>query len=191
MYNILFISHERKMGGSNHSLVELAKGLQDLGNHVSVVILYRGCPIDKKLRDMGIETFPCFFGWWQQPEDWPYVLKLAFRILHWLQRISVMRISGYVKRNNVDIIHSNSSVIDIGAQVAAKTGCKHVWHFREYGKEDYRIEYMCGKKTSLDYVSGNSDMIVFISNALYEYYKQYVDEKKAELFMTESFPRKW
>lgn len=181
MYNILFIAHERKMGGASHSLTELAKGLQDLGNNVSVVVLYRGCPIDKKLREMGIETFPCFFGWWQQPNDWPYLLKSAFRLLHWLQWISVIRISRYVKRNHVDIIHSNSSVIDIGVQVAAKTGCKHVWHFREYGEADYRLEYMYGKDTSMDYAYKNSDMIIFISNALYESYKQYADAKKTRI----------
>ena len=181
MYNILFISHERKMGGANHSLIELVKGLQDLGNNVSVVVLYRGCPIDKKLREMGIETFACFFGWWQQPKDWPYALKLLFRLLHWFQRISVIRLSRYVKKNCVDIIHSNSSVIDIGAQVAAKTGCKHVWHFREYGEADYRLEYMYGKKTSLDYAYKNSDAIIFISNALYESYKQYADDNKTQI----------
>lgn len=179
MYNILFISHERKMGGANHSLVELVKGLQDLGNNVSVVVLYRGCPIDKKLREMGIQTFPCFFGWWQQPKDWPYMFKLLFRLLHWLQKISVVRLSQYVKKNYIDIIHSNSSVIDIGAQTAARTGCKHVWHFREYGEADYRLEYMYGKDTSMSYVYKNSDIIIFISNALYESYKKFLDDKKS------------
>lgn len=181
MYNVLFISHERKMGGANHSLVELVEGLRELGHNVSVVVLYRGCPIDKKLREMGIETFPCFFGWWQQPQDWPYVFKLAFRLLHWLQRISVIRISGYVKKNHVDIIHSNSSVIDIGAQVAAETGCKHVWHFREYGQADYRLEYMYGRDTSVNYVYENSDMIIFISNALYESYKRFADDNRIRI----------
>ena len=177
-YNILFISHERKMGGANHSLVELVRGLRDLGHNVSVVVLYRGCPIDKKLRDMGVETFPCFFGWWQQPKNWNLLLKLAFRVLHWLQWISVMRISRYVKEREIDIIHSNSSVIDIGAQVANKTGCKHVWHFREYGEADYRLEYMYGKAESIDYVTKHSDMIIFISNALYESYKEHIESEK-------------
>ena len=181
MYNILFISHERKMGGANHSLVELVKGLQDLGNNVAVVVLYRGCPVDKKLHEMGIQTYPCFFGWWQQPKDWPYVFKLLFRLLHWFQRISVKRLSRYIKKNCIDIIHSNSSVIDIGAQAAAKAGCKHVWHFREYGEADYRLEYMYGKDASMVYADKSSDMIIFISNALYESYKKFVDDKKCKI----------
>lgn len=181
MYNILFIAHERKMGGANHSLVELVKGLQDLGNNVSVAVLYRGCPIDKKLREMGIQTFPCFFGWWQQPKDWPYILKLLFRLLHWFQKISVIRLSRYIKKNCIDIIHSNSSVIDIGARVAAETGCKHVWHFREYGEADYRLEYMYGKDTSMSYAYKNSDIIIFISSALYESYRRFLDDKKSRI----------
>lgn len=178
-YNILFISHERKMGGANHSLVELIQGLRDLGNNVSVVVLYRGCPIDKKLREMEVKTYPCFFGWWQQPRNWSFVLKSAFRLLHWFQRFSVIRISRYVKKYRVDIIHSNSSVIDIGAQVAAKTDCKHVWHFREYGEPD--LEYMYDKDTSLKYAYKHSDMIIFNSNALYGFYKQFADEKKSRV----------
>lgn len=180
-YNVLFISHERKMGGANRSLTELVGGLRDLGVNVSVVVLYRGCPIDRKLRDMGIETFPCFFGWWQQPRNWSVLLKTAFRLLHWLQKLSVMRISKYIRKHQVNIIHSNSSVIDIGAQAAERTGCKHVWHFREYGEADYCLEYIYGRKKSIDYVMGHSDMVIFISNALRESYKQFTGNEKVRI----------
>lgn len=189
-YNILFISHERKMGGANCSLIELAKGLQKLGNNVAVVVLYRGCPIDKKLRSMGIETFPCFFGWWQQPEKWPCILKFAFKILHKLQWISIARISHFVRKNKIDIIHSNSSVIDVGAQVAEKTGCKHVWHFREYGKEDYYLEYMAGKDESIKYITKHSDAIIFISKALRDYYKEFGKNNKIYIVYDGIVPKK-
>lgn len=179
--NVLFISHERKMGGANRSLVELVSGLSDLGVNVSVVVLHRGCPIDRKLRDMGIKTFPCFFGWWQQPQNWSILFKAAFRVLHWFQKISVMRIAGYVRKHQVNIIHSNSSTIDIGAQVAERTGCKHVWHFREYGEADYCLEYIYGREKSMDYVMKHSDMIIFISNALRESYKQFDRNEKVRV----------
>ena len=180
-YNILFISHERKMGGANHSLLELVEGLRKLGNNVSVAVLYRGCPIDRKLRERGFRTVPCIFGWWQQPEDWPVLMKAMFRLLHWTQKITVRRIVRYVKREHIDIIHSNTSVIDIGAQAVALAGCRHVWHFREYGEEDYRLEYMYGKQKSMDYVCNNSDMILFISHALYESYRKFADIDKSRV----------
>lgn len=169
-YNILFISHERKMGGANFALIELVKNLRDAGNNVFVVVLFHGCPIDIELKKIGIRTFSCFFGWWQQPEYWSKPLKIFFRFLHWLQWISIWRISRFVKKNDIHIIHSNSSVIDIGAQVARKTHCCHVWHFREFGKADYRLEYIYPREQIIEYISKQSDMVVFISNALQRSY---------------------
>ncbi len=165
---VLYISHERKMGGGNLSLFDLVKEMKDRGHKVAVVVLFRGCPIDVRLREEGIESFPCFFGWWMEPGDWNVILKAAFRLLHWMQRLSVIRISSYVKREGFDIIHSNSSVIDIGAQVAARTGVRHIWHFREFGELHYHFEYMMGKDRSLKYVNDNADRVIFISKALEE-----------------------
>lgn len=187
-YNILFISHERKMGGANHSLTELVQGLKERGHNVYVTVLYRGCPIDKKLRRMGIETFPCFFGWWQQPAYWPGWLKALFRLLHWSQWISVRRIARFARKKKIDIIHSNSSVIDVGAQTAARIHCKHVWHFREYGEADYRLEYIYGKAASMDYACRNSDRIIFISRTLREAYREYIDLEKTRVIYNGAVP---
>lgn len=39
----------------------------------------------------------------------------------------------------VDIIHSNSSTIDIGYYLSKYMCCPHIWHVREFGKEDYNL----------------------------------------------------
>ena len=52
------------MGGANRSLFELVKEMKSKGHNVRVVVLLKNCPIDICLREAGIETFPCFFGWW-------------------------------------------------------------------------------------------------------------------------------
>lgn len=167
---VLLISHERKMGGANHSLAELAEQLKKKGNDVTVAVLYHGCPIDKRLQEMGFRTIAVPFGWWQQPSYWNGVLKAIFRVLHGAQWFSSRYLAHYVKKHGIQVIHSNSSVIDIGAQTAALAGCKHVWHFREFGAEDYRLEYMLGRKWSLQYVATNSDVVIFISEALKQSY---------------------
>ena len=95
--SILYISHERKMGGANMSLLDLVTEMKRRGYRVYVVVLYRGCQIDVKLQEAGVDTFHCFFGWWMQPKDWNVGFKLAFRLLHWMQWISVIRISAFVK----------------------------------------------------------------------------------------------
>lgn len=167
---LLYISHERKMGGANLCLLELVQEMKKRGHDVVVVVLYRGCPIDLELKKSEIKVFYCFFGWWQQPKTWNFVFKFSFRVLHALQYFSVLRMEKYVTKRQIDIIHSNSSCIDIGMQVAVRTGVKHVWHFREFGKEDYNLEYIFGRERSVEYINQTVDAVVFISSVLEKAY---------------------
>lgn len=168
--SVLFISHERKMGGANLSLFELACEMKKKGVKVYVAVLYRGCPIDIRLRSAGIETVPCIFGWWQQPADWNMLYKGAFRILHSIQFFTVKKLCRFIRQKNIGIVHSNSSTIDIGVQAAKITNCKHIYHFREFGYYDYNLEYIFDRRNVETYINNNSSINIFISKALAETY---------------------
>lgn len=168
--SVLFISHERKMGGANLSLFELACEMKKKGVKVYVAVLYRGCPIDIRLRSAGIETVPCLFGWWQQPADWNMLYKGAFRILHSIQFFTVKKLCRFIRQKNIGIVHSNSSTIDIGVQAAKRTNCKHIYHFREFGYYDYNLEYIFDRRNVETYINNNSSINIFISKALAETY---------------------
>ncbi len=43
------------------------------------------------------------------------------------------------KKEDVDIIHSNTSVTDIGYRAARRLGIPHIMHIREYGDKDHRM----------------------------------------------------
>ena len=117
---ILYLSHERKMGGANYSLFELAREMKSRGHSVHVVVMYKGCPLDLKLKEEGIKTFPCFYGWWQMPVNWSFILKGGFSFLHRMEFPAVWKLRRYALKNNIDIIHSNSSCIDVGAKAAKR-----------------------------------------------------------------------
>ena len=178
---ILYLSHERKMGGANYSLFELACEMKGRGHSVHVAVLYKGCPIDKRLNEEGIKTFPCFYGWWQVPANWNFILKSVFFLLHRMEFLAVWKIRRYALKNNIDIIHSNSSCIDVGAKAAKAAGIKHVWHFREYGESDYNLIYMNGRDKSISFVKKNTDKVIFISKALRNFYSDMDDEDIAEI----------
>lgn len=167
---ILYLSHERKMGGANYSLFELAREMKRRGHCVHVAVMYRGCPLDRNLREAGIKTFPCFYGWWQVPANWNFLLKSAFSLLHRTEFLAIWKLRRYARKNQIDIIHSNSSCIDVGAKAAKAAGIKHVWHFREYGKPDYNLDYLNGREQSISFVKKNSDKVIFISKALRQFY---------------------
>lgn len=174
--NILFIAHERNLGGASKSLVTLASEMQTKGHKVIVVVPFKSGQVYRKLLELGIPTKRIFFGWWMMPEYWNVFMKFAFRILYALEWIPQKKIVKIIKQENIQIIHSNSSVIDIGARVSAKTGVPHVWHFREYGKDDYRLEFLKGRKKSIAYVNNSGSQVVFISKDLRDYYNDICDE---------------
>lgn len=82
-------------------------------------------------------------------------------------------------------MHTNSSVTDFGARIAQKLSCKHIWHIREFGDADYSLEYLKEKKKTWEYMNAHTDKFIFISKNLYEYFKEYADEKRALLFIME------
>lgn len=169
-YKVLFLSHERKLGGATISLLELCKALKADGHEVYVSVLFHGCLIDKALNEAGIPTVPAFYGWWQMPQQWNWVLKICFRLLHMFQFIPCIKLARFIKKKDIDVIHTNSSTLDIGLQLKKRTGIRHVYHFREFGEADFGLEYLNGRKKSLDEISQYSDEIIFISKALRESY---------------------
>lgn len=53
-----------------------------------------------------------------------------------LNLFAVRKIEKTLDIKSFDIIHTNTSTIDIGMVLAKRNDIKHVWHLREFGKED-------------------------------------------------------
>lgn len=176
--NIMYIAHERKMGGASLCLLTLAKEMKEKGHHVCVVVPFMRSPIAEKLREAGIKTIGIFFGWWMMPSYWGGLFKMAFRMLYMMEGIAVWRISHYIRKEKIDIVHSNSSVIDVGSKAAARSGVSHVWHFREFGDLDYRLMFLKGRRKSIQYLNNSNDINIFISMCLREHYGELKDEKR-------------
>jgi len=163
------------MGGANKCMFELAVTLKNRGWKVHISVLYSGCPLDLACKKEGIPTVAAFYGWWCEPAYWNIGLKAAFRTLHGLQYFAEAKLIRYIKQNNINLIHTNSLTTDIGAKVAQKAGIKHVWHFREYGKLDYNLEFFPSREKCLDHVSKHSDIVLFMSEGLRKEYKEITD----------------
>lgn len=174
--NILLVAHERNLGGATKSLATLAKELQENGNSVIVVVPLKAGQAYAELVKLQIPVFRIFFGWWMIPSYWNPFLKLAFRLLHLMEVLPAARIARLARRKDIQVIHSNSSVIDIGAIAAGMAQIPHIWHFREFGDVDYRLEYLEGMEKSYRFISKVGGQIVFISKSLREHYKKNISD---------------
>ena len=174
--NILYIAHERKLGGASLSLVTLVEEMKNRGHNVYVVVPFYNSPIAKHLRKNGIKTIGIFFGWWMYPSYWNYFMRFLFKILYFSEKIPVYMIKKTIKKYKIDIVHSNSSVIDVGEKAAKFSHIPHVWHFREFGDLDYELEFLKGREESIKNISQNQGIILFISRCLESYYRD-IDDK--------------
>lgn len=179
--NILFIAHERNLGGASKSLVTLTSELQRRGHRVFVILPLKSGQVYKKLQQNGIIVKKIFFGWWMCPGNWNGIMKLAFRFLYGMEWIAAQRIKTYARKHHIHIIHSNSSAIDVGAMAAYKAGIPHVWHFREFGDLDYNLEFLLGRERSCRIMNQIPGYMIFISENLYQYYKGSVDSEKCRV----------
>lgn len=178
---ILYVAHERKLGGATKSLIALIDEMILRGHEVCAVVPTSNCPIALELRKRDVRVIACFFGWWVYPLSWNLFLEMAFRFLYMLIGCQVRIVQAKLKKAGFepDVIHTNSSVTNFGARLAKKYNCPHVWHVREYCDVDYNLGYMTNRKSTWDYMNANSDRMLFISKDVYEYFKDVADKDKS------------
>lgn len=178
---ILFVAHERNMGGASKSLVTLVQELKESGHQVTVVLPIKNGQVYAELRNKEIEVKCIFFGWWMMPSSWNLLMKLGFRVLYAFEGIAERRIAVLACKKGVQIIHSNSSAIDVGARAAKRAGIQHVWHFREFGDADYALEFLKGKEKSCAYVETVPGKVVFISKSVKEHYQDWLSQERGQV----------
>ena len=89
---------------------------------------------------------------------------------------AVEKISEFIKRNDFDIVHINTTYSYVGALAALECGVPFVWHLREFLEEDQ-------SNTLWDRIEGNeligeADRVITISDSLYQKYSGIIDEDR-------------
>lgn len=68
--------------------------------------------------------------------------------------------------SSIDLIHSNVNRTDIGYILAKKHGIKHIWHIREFSKEDYECIFL--NKKIIQLMNDKQNQLVAVSNIVKE-----------------------
>lgn len=177
--NVVFFTHYTYLYGANRSLLDLIDGLQPF-DIIPYVIAPGEGDLTQSLRQRGIAVSVCPFKWWLVPQSdrvgffskvrvwFSPVERLILNI--WLLR----KLKRQIESWSIDLIHSNSSAISIGAMVAKVTNLPHVWHLREFGDLDYQLKADFGKKVH-KYIIGKADARIAVSESLLKYHREQYD----------------
>ena len=157
---ILYISHEDDKFGAPKSMMSMIKILQKDFGVVPIVITSKKNDINKQCDELGICNYTCKFSWSMYNKHNNVLISnvkyVARFFIYWKNCLyDIKRISKTVDLREIDLIHTNVSILDVGARLAKKYNKPHVWHLREFGKEDFNfypfrinfIKYMNAKKS--------------------------------------------
>jgi len=124
--SILYVHASADLYGSDRVLLELVRNLHYDKARPVVVLPYSG-PLGKALSDAGAEVVNIKMGVLRR--KYYNVLGIAAYCL--LLAYSVARLVVLIKRERIDIVHSNTSAVFAGAIAAKLCRRPHVWHVHE------------------------------------------------------------
>ena len=161
---ILFVSHEMSFGGSTRALISLIRSAERAGIEATVLVPKTKCKATDSLQEAGIETTAFPYSWWMRPVNSPFYIKAICKFIYtFINPIAVELLSRKFK-DRFDVIHSNSSAIDIGAHIAAKTNTPHIWHFREFHGSN--LNFISPSPKCWEYINSSNSMAIFVSKDL-------------------------
>lgn len=176
---ILFITHTSFMAGANRSLLQLMIELKNNYNIEPYVLI----PKDKSnstfidiLAKNNIQYLVARFSWFKSSKKaiknyLYYILNIFFYI----------KIAYKLKNITPDLIHSNSSTIDIGVFLSKLKKTKHIWHLREFGYSDYNLTPYFGKKYEKYIYNMPNNIFIAISKKIQSEYKRIITKREIYL----------
>lgn len=182
--NILFFAHESRLGGANLSLLGMIEQMQDRHNISVVVPIKEGFMVDE-LKKRKIPVYYRHSFWWMlAPEGTSgktILKKMVYKILCLYNYLSALRLKKIIKKQKIDVIHTNSGVLNTGGILAAMTGIPHVWHIREFGQEDFGFFPVWNYERICRFIDSHSTKVVVISQAIAQKFKKMISPEKLEI----------
>lgn len=168
MINVMYIVNEIGLGGAAQSLLDM---LQGLGTYINPTVVIPGHGVLEnwlRLRNVNYYVVPFSSGFgklgkhFDEDEDANYLNNYSAALN--LKKIAI--------RDKIHLIHSNSSVSNVGAMLAIILKIPHVWHLREFGEEDFGCEFF-DKKLKRE-LFNYADVVITISDSVKKsYLKKY------------------
>ena len=162
---ILFISAGDYKYGAPRSMFELMIGLKEKYGVTPVLLTKKHNELNEKCNKLGIENYSF---WYPDIMAGAQYKNVLLRFSKHALKYTLFILSRFHRKPNlfrdVDLIHTNLNRIGIGAWYSQKYNVPHVWHLREFGKEDYNVIFY--KHNCIDYMRNHADRFIAISKSV-------------------------
>lgn len=160
---VAFVTHTTSLYGANRSLIDLLDGLRGSGVDGHVVSPNDG-PFTRAVTNRSIPVAVHPIQWWMSQRT-----DAGGASRRWKRNLRCLpQLARQLDRWRVDLVHSNSSVIPVGAMACALTGRPHVWHVREMATLHYGFSYDWGVDAFRE-AMGKAEALAVMSRAIRRY----------------------
>lgn len=160
-------------GGSDVALFNMIEGLRPFNIEPVVLIHGRG-EIEEKLKLAGIQYSIIDYRldvWPQCKSIFDYIKFPLRTILFPLKnQIAVGRIMSLCRSFKIDIIHTNSSTLQIGYLAAQKLKINHVWHIREYQEMDFGMKPFPSRRSLMSKLTNKNNQNIAITKGIIKHF---------------------
>ena len=182
---ILYVTHYSGFLGANRSLLQVIKLLKKYGVMPLVVVPSEG-EFTQYLKDEDIPyiIMPIYYCLYVNNSS--RIKNLYYRLKGCIGEFLNVIISCYycfsvLKKEKIDIVHSNSSATNIGAYIALFLHVKHVWHVREFLRLHYNLCFPWSIYLQRAIMRNMADVIIPISKSVKQYLSKFIDESRLTL----------
>lgn len=138
MINVLYIINESALGGAAQSLLDMLESNTD--KIKATIIIPSGGIIEERIHQLRITYYIISFETDHRkigihsPREVDTAFFSSYKAALELQNI--------IRKEKIELIHTNSSVSNVGAFAALMAGIPHVWHIRELLEQDFDCEFL-------------------------------------------------
>lgn len=183
--NILLITHEKNINGASKALLAMVDIITNEKHKVFVLTPFFDGDMVQELKKRRIETINFGFHRWIVDLGENKIKRKSKRIINCIKIVydylNLTKLISILKKYDLDIVHTNTSVICIGAWISKKMNIPHVWHLREFGFEDFNMTPVLSEKFTWNYMSNNATIFIAISRAIYKKYEKLIDSSKIRI----------
>lgn len=169
---IYVVSGTTMFGGATKSFITLLNDFCAIDNNKAIVV----CPDNQGLYEyissgkipgataLIINYTYDILPFLYKPLD--YILFIPRLIKRFIKnRMAASKLAKIAKKIHPDAFHTNTSVNNIGYLAAKKLGIPHIWHVREYGKQDFNMTVPFQSRK----LSSKNNFTIFITRDIAEH----------------------
>lgn len=164
MKKVLIVCHDNLLYGASKSLLDWVKNVNGADYKLLFVVPNSKGQLKDELQKQGHTVFS--FKYYQPIKKFnkkglaSCVKNLGrFLLAKIYNPIAVKAIIRLCDSENIQLIHSNSLVVTVGAEAAKRINLPHIWHVREFMEEDHMMSYI--------YSKNNIESLMKSSTAIY------------------------